>query len=139
MKQLKAWFIPALMIAALFTSSGNAVAGVVAIVNKANISADKETIGKLYSTQAKSWAGDTTAKLFDQSDEKLRDAFCQTYAGKAASIIKSSWAKAVFSGRGVPPKMLDSDADVKAEVAKNKDAVGYIDESSADGSVRIVR
>jgi hypothetical protein len=35
--------------------------------------------------------------------------------------------------------MLDSDNAVKNEVANDKNAVGYVNESSVDGSVRIVR
>lgn len=139
MKQFKTWFMPSLLMAALFTASASAMAGVVAIVNKANTSADKAMIGQLYSLEAKSWPDGSQAKLYDQSGESTREAFCKAYTGKAASAIKSTWAKAVFSGRAVPPKVLESDSDVKNEVAKDKNAVGYVDESSVDGSVRVVR
>jgi len=125
--------------AILIFSSGNAFAGVVAIVNKANVSADKVTIGKLYTGEAKSWSDGSSAKLYDLSGEAEREAFCQSYTGKSAGAIKSTWVQAVFSGRGVPPKVLDSDADVKSEVAKDKNAVGYVNESNVDGSVRAVR
>ena len=139
MKQFNMWLMPSILIAVLFASSGSAVAGVVAIVNKANTSADKATIGKLYTGEAKSWSDGAAAKLYDLSGESDREAFCKAYTGKSAGAIKSTWAQVVFSGRGVPPKVLDSDADVKNEVAKDKNAVGYVNESSADGSVRIVR
>ena len=138
MKQLKTWLMPSILIAAFFASSGSAVAGVVAIVNKANTAADKATIGKLYTGEAKSWSDGSSAKLYDLSAEAERESFCQAYTGKSAGAIKSTWAQAVFSGRGVPPKVLDSDADVKSEVAKDKNAVGYVNESSVDGSVRAV-
>jgi ABC-type phosphate transport system substrate-binding protein len=139
MKQFKAWLMPSILIAGLFAFTGSAVAGVVAIVNKANTAADKETIGRLYTGTTKSWSDGTRAKLFDLSDESEREAFCQAYTGKGAGAIKSAWAQAVFSGRGVPPKVLDSDVEVMGEVAKDKSAVGYVDQSSVDGSVRVVR
>jgi ABC-type phosphate transport system substrate-binding protein len=138
MKQLKSWLMPSILMAVLLSSSVSAFAGVVAIVNKANATADKATIGKLYTLEAKSWSDGSPAKLYDLSGEGEREAFCQAYTGKSAGAIKSIWAKAVFSGRGVPPKILDSDADVKNEVAKDKNAVGYVNESSVDGSVRAV-
>jgi len=139
MKQLKMQLAPSILMALLLAFSGVAIADVVAIVNKANVSADKVTIGKLYTLEAKSWSDGTSAKLYDLPMGSEREEFCRTYTGMSASSIKSSWAKAVFTGRGVPPKVLDSDADVKNEVAKNKSAVGYVEESSVDGSVRIVR
>jgi hypothetical protein len=139
MKQLKIWLMPSILAAVLLASSGGALADVVAIVNKANTAADKVTIGKLYTLEAKSWPDGTQAKLYDLPVGTEREEFCMTYTGQKTSSIKSTWAKAVFTGRGVPPTMLDSDADVKNEVAKNKNAVGYVDESNADGSVRVVR
>lgn len=138
MKQFKTWLMPSILLALFFTVSGSAIAGVVAIVNKANTTADKAMVGKLYTGEAKSWSDGSAAKLYDLSNETEREAFCQAYTGKSAGAIKSTWAQAVFSGRGVPPKMLDSEADIKAEVAKDKNAVGYINESSVDGSVRAV-
>lgn len=139
MKQSRTWLVPSLLMAALFSASASATAGVVAIVNKANTSADKMTISKLYTLEAKSWDDGTQAKLYDLSAQSARDAFCMAYTGKSAAAIKTTWAKAVFAGRATPPKMLDSDTDVKNEVAKDKGAVGYIDEASVDGSVRVVR
>jgi ABC-type phosphate transport system substrate-binding protein len=139
MKQSKTWLMSSILIAALFSSSASAVAGVVAIVNKANTSADRATIGRLYTLETKTWSDGTPAKLYDLSGESEREAFFQAYTGKSAGSIKSLWSRAVFSGRGVPPKMFDSSADVKNEVAKDKNAVGYVDESSVDSSVRVVR
>lgn len=140
MNQFNSRFIMAsILMMVLFALSGNAVAGVVAIVNKANTTADKATIGRLYTLETRSWTDGASAKLYDLSGQSEREAFCQAYTGKSASTIKTTWAKAVFTGRTVPPKVLDSDADVKKEVAKDKDAVGYVDESSLDGSVRVVR
>lgn len=139
MKQFKLRIMPSILMAALFALSGNAVAGVVAIVNKANTAADKATIGKLYTLEAKSWSDGAPAKLYDLSGESEREAFCMAYTGKSAGAIKSTWAKAVFTGRAVPPKVLNSDAEVKNEVAKDKNAAGYVNESSVDESVRAVR
>jgi ABC-type phosphate transport system substrate-binding protein len=139
MKQFKTWLMPSILIAVLFAASGSAVAGVVAIVNKANSVADKATIGKLYTLEAKSWSDGAPAKLYDLSGENEREEFCMAYTGKSAGAIKSIWAKAVFTGRAVPPRVLNSDADVKNEVAKDKNAVGYVNESSVDESVRVIR
>lgn len=139
MKQCKTFLMPSILMVALLSISASAVAGVVAIVNKANTAADKAMIGKLYTLDAKSWPDGAQAKLYDSSVQSEREEFCMAYTGKSADAIKSTWAKAVFTGRAVPIKVLDSDAAVKNEVANDKNAVGYVNESSVDGSVRVVR
>ena len=139
MKQFKTWLMPSILMAVLFTSSASAEAGVVAIVNKANTSADKATISKLYTLESKSWSDGEQAKLYDLAGESAREEFCMAYTGKSVAAIKSIWAKAVFTGRATPPKVFSSDSDVKSEVAKDKNAVGYVNESSVDDSVRAIR
>lgn len=139
MKRSKTSFLPSILVTVLLAASASAFADVVAIVNIANTSADKSTIGRLYTGEAKSWSGGAQAKLYDLSDESARNEFCMAYTGKSAGAIKTAWAKAVFAGRAMPPKMLDSDRDVKNEVARDKNAVGYVNESSVDGSVKAVR
>lgn len=139
MKQLKTWLMPSILMVLMFAASPGAMAGVVAIVNKANASADKATIGQLYRLETQSWSGNINATLFDQFDHKKRNEFYQGYTGKDVGDIRAIWGKAVFSGRAVPPKILESDSEVKKEVARDVNAVGYVDESSVDGSVRAVR
>lgn len=125
--------------AALLASSGGAFAGVVAIVNKANTDASKAKIGDLYTGAAKTWNNGNKPKLFDLANDGERESFCKSYTGKSEGAVKAIWAQAVFSGQGVPPKVLESDSEVKAEVAKDVNAVGYINESSVDGSVQAIK
>ena len=48
------------------------------------------------------------------------------------------WSRLVFSGRALPPKELGSDADVVKAVAADPSAVGYVDSSAVNSSVRAV-
>ena len=48
------------------------------------------------------------------------------------------WARITFTGKGTPPKELKSDAEVKAFVAANPRAIGYVDASAVDSSVKAV-
>lgn len=132
------WLMTTIFIAGLFATSGNAVADVVAIVNKANTAADKTMIGKLYTIEAKAWPNGTPAKLYDLPGGAEREVFYMVYTGKTAGNVRSIWAKEVFAGRAVLPKVLPSEAAVLKEVANDKNAVGYVNESSVDGSVRAV-
>jgi ABC-type phosphate transport system substrate-binding protein len=51
---------------------------------------------------------------------------------------RAYWAQMIFTGRGTPPRQLDSDEQVKQEVAANPQAIGYIKGRALDKSVKAV-
>lgn len=80
-----------------------------------------------------------TALLMDQPEASpVRDQFYTKVAGKSASQVKAAWSRLVFSGRATPPKELASSAEVKKMVAANANAIGYIEKSAVDGTVKVL-
>jgi hypothetical protein len=65
-------------------------------------------------------------------------AFYQKATGRDAAQIKATWARLVFSGRGQAPRQLPDAAAVKKAVAADPRAVGYIEKSAVDSSVKVV-
>ena len=57
---------------------------------------------------------------------------------KSEDELKGYWSKLMFSGKGQPPREVGDDAAVKAWVASNPDAIGYIDGKFVDGSVKVL-
>ncbi|CAN7663969.1 hypothetical protein LJR039_005200 [Pseudorhodoferax sp. LjRoot39] len=68
----------------------------------------------------------------------VREQFYTKVTGKSSAQVKAGWSRLVFSGKATPPKELASAADVKSFVAANPDAIGYIEKSAVDGSVKVV-
>jgi len=68
----------------------------------------------------------------------VRDDFYTKVANKSGAQVKAYWAKLVFTGKGQPPKDAGDSAGVKSAVAANPAAVGYVDKSVVDGSVKVV-
>jgi ABC-type phosphate transport system substrate-binding protein len=75
--------------------------------------------------------------LSDGSAE--RDQFYAKVTGKTPAQIKAYWSKIIFTGRGQPPKAVQNGSDMKKYVAANIDAIGYIDSTMVDNSVRVLR
>jgi len=122
-------------------ASMSAQAGdVVVIVNKANANAlDKDFLIKAYSGDVKNWPDGSTLQLIDQGEENpIRAEFDSAFLGKQLSKMKITWAKNTFTGKALPPKVVDGDDAVKKAVAGNKDAIGYIGASSADSTVKVI-
>lgn len=68
----------------------------------------------------------------------LRDEFYARVANRTPVLLKAYWSKMVFTGRGQPPAEVPDNASVRRKVAENPDAIGYIDRSALDASVRPV-
>jgi hypothetical protein len=67
-----------------------------------------------------------------------RDSFYRKAAEREPAQVKSTWARIVFTGKGQPPKELPDAAAVKKAVNADHKAIGYIDKSAVDGSVKVV-
>jgi len=68
----------------------------------------------------------------------LRNEFYLKVTNKSAAQARAYWAKLYFTGRGVPPREGTSSEDVKKILNATPGAIGYIDQSALDDSVRVV-
>jgi ABC-type phosphate transport system substrate-binding protein len=67
-----------------------------------------------------------------------RDEFYARVTNKTPALVKAHWSKIVFTGRGQPPAELPDSAAVRRKVAADPEAIGYIERSALDPSVRPV-
>jgi ABC-type phosphate transport system substrate-binding protein len=75
----------------------------------------------------------------DQAEgSAVRDEFYGKVAGKTAAQIKAYWSKIIFTGRGQPPPSVSNSIEMKKRISDNPAAIGYIDRSLVDDSVRVV-
>ena len=73
------------------------------------------------------WDDDHEIQPVDQGQSSgVRDKFSHDILGRDIASVRRYWAQLVFSGRGVPPPELSSDADVVKYVAAHGDAIGYV-------------
>jgi ABC-type phosphate transport system substrate-binding protein len=63
--------------------------------------------------------------------------FYKKATGRDVDQIKAIWSKIIFTGRGLPPKQMADSAAVKKAVAANPKAIGYIEKSAVDTSVKV--
>ena len=127
--------INAAIAAALVVAAVPALAEVAVVVNpKAAESAmTKEQVAQFF-------LGKSTAMTpIDQpEDAPVRAEFYKKVTDKDASQAKALWSKLVFTGKATMPKEVADSAAVKAAVAANPKAIGYIDKSAVDASVKVV-
>jgi ABC-type phosphate transport system substrate-binding protein len=74
--------------------------------------------------------------LSEESPERER--FYAQYTGKSPAQVKAYWSKIIFTGRGQPPRQASTGREMRKLVAENPNAIGYIDPSLVDSSVRVL-
>lgn len=125
----------------LSTLSASACADVVVIVSarSAVTSLTAEQTANIFLVKVSAYPNGTRAIPVDQTaGSATRSEFYHKVARKSASQLTAYWAKAIFSGDSFPPKQLNDNVAVKRAVADNPYAIGYIDNSALDSSVRVV-
>jgi len=130
MKQL----IKASVVAALFLALP-AMAEIVVVVNPkaAEASMTKDQVAQFF-------LGKSTAMTpVDQPDSApVRAEFYKKVTDKDASQVKALWSKLVFTGKATMPKEVGDSAAVKKAVAADPKAIGYIEKSAVDASVKVI-
>jgi len=102
-------------------------------------SIDTGTLKSIYLGKLRSWPDGAALTVIDQeAGSEIRKKFINKVIGKKEKKFDAYWSRKVFSGKGVPPKNLGNDVDVKAWVSRYKGSIGYIDASAVDSSVKVL-
>lgn len=125
----------------LYALTGNAKAETVVIVAASNSAGvlTNDQVADLFLGRVNTFPSGAPAAPVDQVEgSSVREDFYSRIANKSSAQVKSYWAKLVFTGKGQPPKEAGDNAGVKNYVAANPNALGYVDKSVVDGSVKII-
>jgi ABC-type phosphate transport system substrate-binding protein len=68
----------------------------------------------------------------------VQDEFLSLYIGKSDSGFRAGWRSILFSGQGMMPKTLDSEAAVVEYVSHTPGAIGYIGRSTPHEGAKIL-
>jgi ABC-type phosphate transport system substrate-binding protein len=126
---------------ALSMSSAVVKADVVAVVSaKSPITTlTMSQVADIFFGKASRFPNGVQAFPVDQAEgSAVRDEFYGKVAGKTAAQIKAYWSKIIFTGRGQPPPSVSNSIEMKKRISDNPAAIGYIDRSLVDDSVRVV-
>jgi ABC-type phosphate transport system substrate-binding protein len=121
------------VILALLAGARAHAADLVVIGNPAAAPLTREQLADIYLARS-----NARTPIDQRVDSTIYLEFYRKATGRDSAQIKAIWARILFTGRGVPPKQLTDSEAVKKAVAADPKAVGYIEKSAVDSSVRIV-
>ena len=82
----------------------------------------------------------SAAVPIDQSEgTATRSEFYAKFADMSPAQLKAFWSKIIFTGRGQPPIAVASGAEAKRLLLANPNAIGYLDQTMVDSTVRVVQ
>ncbi|MBV1776389.1 hypothetical protein KSF73_11770 [Burkholderiaceae bacterium DAT-1] len=128
------------MIATCLISGVVCAESLVVIVNpKAAVtSMTQEQVANVFMGKANDVGGISPVSPTDLKSEDSKNEFYTKVLKRDNAQMKAYWAKMSFTGKGLPPKELATSDEVRRFVAATPGAIGYIDKSAADSSVKVV-
>lgn len=123
----------------MFAASASADVVVVVSARSAVTRLTAEQVTRIFLGKTETLPNGGHAIPIDQAEgNTIRDEFYSKVANKSSSQVTAYWAKIIFTGDGHPPKLLEGNMAVRKAVADNPSAIGYIDKSAVDSSVRVI-
>lgn len=128
-----------LLVVATYAAGARADVVVVVSARSSIRSLTPEQTTKIFLGKVVTFPNGQTAVPVDQPEgSAIRDEFYSRVVRKNPSQLTAYWAKIIFTGDGRPPKLLPDNLAVRKAVAGNPNAIGYIDKSAVNRSVRVV-
>jgi ABC-type phosphate transport system substrate-binding protein len=131
--------LPWLLTVAMISTSAHA--DVVVIVSaKSHVTGIKaEQAARIFLGKTSTFPDNGDAVPIDQAEgSPIREEFYSKVVHKTSTQLAAYWAKIIFTGDGRPPEMLNGNAAVRKAVADNPNAIGYIDKSAVNKSVKVI-
>jgi ABC-type phosphate transport system substrate-binding protein len=113
---------------------------IVVVVHKENLNTvDLAYVAKIYSGSIHAWPDGNSVVALDQpEDSEARAVFSAQVLNRTVANMRAIWSQNIFTGKGLPPKVVHSELDTKKLVASNRNAIAYVHASQVDASLRVV-
>ena len=114
--------------------------GFVVITNPAAASAaiGKADLKRIYNGKIKEWDGLQVQPINLADGSPVKDSFLKDILGLSAKEYEDFCTKQKITGEGTPPIIQPNSAAVKAMVSSIPGAIGYVEESAVDASVKVL-
>lgn len=99
-----------------------------------------ETKSMTYSQAAQYFLGGSVQfiPVEQAAGSPIRLEFYKKVLEKEPTQVQAIWARIVFTGKGKPPKEFKNSDEVKKAIRENVNAIGYIEKSAVDDSVKVL-
>jgi ABC-type phosphate transport system substrate-binding protein len=101
------------------------------------VSLSEEDVARIFLRKQRFWPdGSPIVPLNREAGSELRELFSERVFGGSSEALAGYWNEQYFLGM-FPPATLSSTLAVKRYVAAEPNAIGYVESTAVDGSVRV--
>jgi ABC-type phosphate transport system substrate-binding protein len=128
-----------LIFGALFSS--HVFADYAVVVHPENTSEiDQQLVKRIFLGKETAFSNGQVVKVITHSPTSaIRAEFDEAVLQRRTAAVDAYWSKLVFTGRGTMPQTASSDQEVIDLILQNKNAIGFIDTSSVNSDVKVVK
>lgn len=99
----------------------------------------KTQVKKLYLGQVKKFSNGNVVKVYElPKQSRLHKDFHALVTSRTPAQVNAYWSRNVFTGLGKAPETVSSSQLLRRKIARNKNAIGYLDIADVDETVKIV-
>jgi hypothetical protein len=118
-----------------------AIKAQIAVIANKSVSDKDVNISKLldiYTLNVQFWDDGNKIKVFDLKKDNVIQIKFYSSLGISVANIMVIWTKKQFSGKAMPPELLDYEEEMLKKVATTPNAIGYIQSSKVTNDVKVL-
>ena len=97
------------------------------------------SLSSIFSMKSTTWADGTAIRVFVLPDENhLNSIFFKQILQIFPYQLRHAWDRLVYSGTGQAPIVLDSEKEMKNQIANTPGAIGYLPKETFDENITIL-
>jgi ABC-type phosphate transport system substrate-binding protein len=122
----------------LLTGTASFAAEVILITNPGNVvsAISPQDAKNIYLGKKSTWNDGNHVITYTQANAEITGKFTKNFIKKTAQQFNLYWRKAIFTGKGTPPKEVNNSEQMKKMVAGGNGTIGYILDSELDSTVK---
>lgn len=99
----------------------------------------REQVEDIFMGRTRQYPDGRLAIPVEQSGQSgLRDRFHEEILQRTPAQMRAYWARLIFTGRGNPPRSVDSSQDVLRAIAADQRVIGFVEQRFVDDTVTVV-
>lgn len=102
-------------------------------------SLSRDDLRRIYLGQLSSWDGAQHIVPFMLTINGTHQLFLQRIIRRSSAQFMAYWKRSVFTGKGLPPRALESELDIVRLVRQTPYAIGYVDAALEVEGVRTIQ
>ena len=95
-------------------------------------------ISKIFLSKTKEFPNGQKALVADLNLKEYREIFYKKICTKSIKQLKKYWTTLIFTGRGIPPKKINSTDEIIMFINNNKNAISYLPKNLVNSNMKVV-